>query len=305
MNKLVEPSSALPHEYLKSVEQLLIMQGAIPIRIRNGISLRGTASQSELTWHCAQGSQLECFRVVTVLDGQTKEAAEAFGHRINSFASIGALTRRGDNYSIESRLTMLEGENAGAIHIPLLAAAIAFATDTMLRSVACVLTDITNNEGISVWGAEDIKYVGEMLKNISFCNYDEHGLTAEFPLDNNSLSATAGDNNTAMLQISRENRHPDIGPGLFIVLQMPHRIGDEKELERVINALNQSESLPLDSPPHFGAWCVGASLGDNPSYVTFLPNSLHLPGIALNFAVWNFHRAQFAAAKLAALGVRS
>ena len=62
---------------------------------------------------------------------------------------------------------------------------------------------------------------------------------------------------------------------------------------------------PHDLPPHFGAWCPGR-LGNNPSYVTFLPNALHsAPGIAVNTAFWAMNRAQWANAMLASLGVRS
>jgi hypothetical protein len=229
--------------------------------------------------------------------------ARKIGYRMNSFASIGALTVRKEGYFVESRLTLLEGDDAGEIHIPLLAAALSISADNLFRGMARSMQGQVNEDGTSDWTDQDIAQTGEILERLCVCNYGDGGLTAEFGLDPDSTSVIGGDHNTAMLQISTEERHPDIGPGLFIVLQMPHRIEDEEKLGRVIDSLNRVEAAPLDSPPHFGAWCVGATLGDNPSYVSFLPNGLHLPGIAANFAIWNYHRAQIAAAQLAALGV--
>jgi hypothetical protein len=49
-----------------------------------------------------------------------------------------------------------------------------------------------------------------------------------------------------------------------------------------------------DLPPHFGAWCEG-KLGNNPAYVSFLPNALHkVPGVAVNTAFWAMRRASWA-----------
>ena len=68
--------------------------------------------------------------------------------------------------------------------------------------------------------------------------------------------------------------------------------------------LNNMEMAARDLPPHFGAWCTG-KLGNNPAYLSFLPNALHsVSGIAANVAVWALGRAQMANAVLASLGVR-
>lgn len=302
-NKKPDP---LPHVYLEIVEQVMAEQGAKPTRIKNGVSMKGAVTQSELTWHPEKGEEPAHFKVSTRLSGIIEDTAQKLGYRMNSFASIGALTAYKDGYFVQSRLTLLEGDDAGEIHIPLLAAALSISADTLFRGMARSVQGQVNEDGTSDWTDQDIAQAGELLERLCVCNYGDGVLTAEFGLDPDSVSVVrGGDHNTAMLQISTEERHPDIGPGLFIVLQMPHRIKDEKNLERVIDALNRAEAKPLDSPPHFGAWCAGATLGDNPSYVTFLPNGLHIPGIAANFAIWNFHRAQIAAAQLAALGVHA
>jgi hypothetical protein len=92
--------------------------------------------------------------------------------------------------------------------------------------------------------------------------------------------------------------HPEFGGGLFYLLEMPQSIDNEVKLERVIASLNRHEMTGGDLPPHFGAWCVGGR-GDNPAYVSFLPNALHATaGIATNMSIWAFNRAHLADALL-------
>jgi hypothetical protein len=72
----------------------------------------------------------------------------------------------------------------------------------------------------------------------------------------------------------------------------------------IVERLNVMEMAPLDLPPHIGAWCTG-TLGNNPAYVTFLPNFFHdKASIAVNVSVWAAGRAQWANAMLASLGVK-
>jgi hypothetical protein len=86
-------------------------------------------------------------------------------------------------------------------------------------------------------------------------------------------------------------------------LEMPHQASDADQLGMIVQQLNAREMLPLDLPPHFGAWCAG-SLGNNPAYVTFLPNHLHdKQGIAVNVSFWAMARAQWANAMLASLSL--
>jgi hypothetical protein len=82
---------------------------------------------------------------------------------------------------------------------------------------------------------------------------------------------------------------------------MPHQIRDKERLNWVCLQLNNMEMAARDLPPHFGAWCPG-KLGNNPAYVTFLPNALHsASGIAINVALWAMNRAEYANAMLASL----
>ena len=78
--------------------------------------------------------------------------------------------------------------------------------------------------------------------------------------------------NTALWQLHADQPHPEMGGGLFCVLQMPHQIKDAKKLAQLIMQLNRMEWAPQDLAPHFGAWCHGR-VGMNLAYVSFLPNA--------------------------------
>jgi len=99
--------------------------------------------------------------------------------------------------------------------------------------------------------------------------------------------------------------HPELGGGLFCLLQMPHQVRDEERLQKICLQLNKMEMAAQDLPPHFGAWCPG-KLGNNPAYVMFIPNALRsAEGIAVNAGFWAMNRAQWANAMLASLGERA
>ena len=137
------------------------------------------------------------------------------------------------------------------------------------------------------------------------CTTGGLGLTAEFGLNEGAVSAAAGDHKTALFQLMADQPHPELGGGLFCLLQMPHQLQDERRLNQVCLQLNNMEMAAHDLPPHFGAWCSG-KLGNNPAYISFLPNPLYAAsGIAVNSGFWAMNRAQWANAMLASLGVRA
>lgn len=159
------------------------------------------------------------------------------------------------------------------------------------------------NDSESKWTDEDLDRVERNLSTICVCNPGHQGLTAEFGLRDGEVSAAIGHHRTALWQLRTDEPHPEMGGGLFCILQMPHQIDDESKLNKIIIQLNQMEMAPHDMPPHFGAWCIGR-MDNNPAYVSFLPNTLHsVNGIALNFSIWANARAQWANAMLASLGV--
>jgi hypothetical protein len=145
--------------------------------------------------------------------------------------------------------------------------------------------------------------VCENLSRICVCTTGGPGLAAEIPLNEGAVSAAMGDHHTALWQLHADQPHPEMGGGLFCILQMPHQLEGEEKLVRSITKLNEMEWSTRDLPPHFGAWCRGR-VGMNPAYVSFLPNALHsIEGIATNFSIWVWYRARWANAVLASLNV--
>jgi hypothetical protein len=93
---------------------------------------------------------------------------------------------------------------------------------------------------------------------------------------------------TSMLQIRTSQRHGLYGRGILCTLELPLRLGDE-QVRRMVNELNRWELNAADLPPMFGAWCAGPRA---PSFVTFIPNQWHLPGLLRKLAVWGEGRHQ-------------
>lgn len=223
---------------------------------------------------------------------------------INAMATLGAITLEDGECYVGSRLTVYQGGDAWAMQIPLILYASVIAPNSILGAIRRMFSQEPSEPGTSSWTEEDLEFVREHLSQMSVCNTGGLGLTAEFGLKSGSLSAMTGDHDTALWQIMGDQPHPDLGGGLFCLLQMPHQIADEDRLDAVIGELNRIEMAPQDLPPHFGAWCRG-KLGNNPAYVSFLPNDLHhVHGLAVNMSVWALHRAHLADAMLATMGAK-
>lgn len=239
--------------------------------------------------------------ILEMFNGKQAETA-AF----NVFAALGALTWERGSVYIGSRLTIYEAEDAWrTLHLPLLMVTTICGSEAILGGIRRTFTNEGQRGGASLWADGDMKQVERMLSRLCVCTTGGLGLTAEFGLTEGAVSAAAGDHNTALFQLLADQPHPELGGGLFCLLQMPHRLGDEKRLHQVCMQLNNLEMAGEDLPPHFGAWSSGTA-GNNPAYVSFLPNSLHsASGIAVNAALWAMNRAQWANAMLASLGVRS
>ena len=240
--------------------------------------------------------------VLELFKGREAEATSAF----NAFAALGALTAEKGKVFIGSRLTIYEQEDSWrSLHLPLLMFTVICGSEAILGGIRRTFAGEGPRDGKSNWTEGDIAQVEGYLSKICVCNADDSGLTAEFGLKTDAISAATGDRETALFQMSSGEPHPELGGGLFTVLQMPHQIEDERRLHQVCSQLNNMEMAAHDLPPHFGAWCPG-KLGGNPAYVSYYPNALHsASGIAVNAAFWAINRAQWANAMLASLGVRA
>lgn len=216
------------------------------------------------------------------------------GAIFNSLATLGAITRIGDQYVVASRLTIFEQEDAWNIQLPLLSSVVIGATESLLGAIHRSLggTGI-ERERTSKWTTRDLMDVEDTLSKFSFCRSNGSELTAEFGLVPGHVRAEAG-HQTALWELRADEPHTEMGGGLFCLLRMPVRFDNEARLHEVCAELNRLEMIPGDQPPHFGAWCPGNS-GRLLAYVSFLPNTLHMvPGIATNFSIWAMHRAVWA-----------
>ncbi len=240
--------------------------------------------------------------ILGMFRGRESSATAAF----NALAALGALYQDGQTVRIGSRLTIYEAEDAwGTLHLPLLAFTTICGSEAILGGLRRTLTSEKPRGGASHWTERDMTHVESYLSKLCVCTTGGRGLTAEFGLADGPGSAIAGDHKTALFQLMADQPHPELGGGLFCLLQMPHQVRDEDRLAKICLQLNQMEMAAHDLPLHFGSWCPGR-LGNNPAYVTFLPNALHsASGIAVNTGFWAMNRAQWANAMLASLGVRA
>jgi hypothetical protein len=233
---------------------------------------------------------------------------------INTKATLGALTVEKDHYSIGSRLTIYDQEDAWNLHFGLLLFTVLEVGQSVLRSILGIIdslrgstTVLTKEEplsGPSAWTVKDFSLVESYLSKICVCTTSGLRLTSEFSLASGETTALQGDHQTALWQMFADQPHPELGGGLRCLLELPHRIADESQIGPILNQLNLMEMAPHDLPPHFGAWHPG-NLGNNPAYVSFFPNVMpRVEGIALNASIWALHRAEWANAALASVGVQ-
>lgn len=221
---------------------------------------------------------------------------------LNTAAVLGALTVEGDGCFIGSRLTVFERERAWNLYLPFLIFTVLAGSDSHLGAIQAMVGNKEASRGESAWTAEDFSYVQSKLSKFCVCTGGGLGLTAEFGLRPGVTTAMLDGPRTALWQLKAEQPHPDLGGGLLCLLHMPHPVARER-LPDILQELNRREMAPRDQPPHFGAWCQGNS-GNTLAYVSFLPNAMHnTAGIALNVSIWAFHRAHWADAYLASIGV--
>lgn len=224
---------------------------------------------------------------------------------LNALSSLGSLCWDSRKVYVGARLTVYEGEGAWpTLQLPLLAFSVIGATDAILGGMRRQFGNEAPRDGISDWTEQDMQEVLDCLASRCACTGGGLGITAEFGLSDGEASAARGDHGTALFQMMADQPHPEVGGGLFCLLQMPHRVNDHSELRRLCLQMNAKEMEAVDLPPHFGAWCPG-QIGDNLAYVAFYPNALHeVRGFALNAASWALGRALWANQYLTGLGAR-
>jgi hypothetical protein len=144
----------------------------------------------------------------------------------------------------------------------------------------------------SRWQPEDFARAEGMLRdNGVYCNAGEAALTAEFPWEPDAVSAITGDQ-TSLLQLNSEVRHPTAGNGLAFRLVLPVSPKDV-ELFALADTLNELELTGVDVPPAFGAWAVVPQFR-SVAYTGFWPNCMYVPGTVGSIAAWCRTRSNFA-----------
>ena len=216
-----------------------------------------------------------------------------FMNLANSMTTFAALTEDRSGIYLGSRLTIYEDETGWNVYFPLLLYSLITTNEIFNHSLRILLGQDERSNGVSKWTDEDFDLTQSYLKNICVCTTGGLGFTAEFGIGPDSVAAIRGDQ-TALWRMLANQAHPAMGGGLFCILELP--FGFEKEkLLKIINILNAAEMEANDLPPHFGAWSIG-NRGDNPAYVSFLPNIMHsqAKNIQVNMSIWAHQRVQSA-----------
>lgn len=277
----------------------------------DGIRFRGNRGATEIRVLAPEESSLDETPLRAVVLARTRlpdqvpaDDLELACH-LNRSAALGAFTVIDGKPWAVTRLTTYEGEAAWSLHVPLIAWAAARAPEGLLpgrRARADRPQGRARNDE-PTWPGEDFLLLEERFRSRVACTADDKGFTAELSLRGGVGAAALGDAHTALLTTSRLYRHPALGPGLRVMLEMPHRFDRPIRAGRLAIALNAWEARPGDMVPHYGAWCVGHAR--NPAYTSFFPAALWREGFVLNVFTWMLARARLADGFLLARGVRA
>ncbi len=213
--------------------------------------------------------------------------------RVNRMATFASLIRDNEGVYLGSRLTIYKDETGWNIYLPLLLYSLICTNEIFNHTLRYMIKPESESTELSEWTDQDFELTKSYLEEMSVCTVGGLGLTAEFGIEQDDVSAVAG-HQTALWRMSADQPHPVLGGGLFCILELPFSF-EESILLTVINILNKSEMNPKDLPPHFGAWTIG-NRKDNPAYVSFLPNIMHseAKNIQINMSMWAIARVQSA-----------
>ena len=113
---------------------------------------------------------------------------------------------------------------------------------------------------------------------------DAAGMTLETPFGADS----------ALIRLRTDERHPQLGYGLLITLQLPW-FDEQHEIAKQIADLNMLEMIQWTGFPQLGCWHYAEGRGNlgGPAFTLFIPNALYKPGLATQGAFWFLHRARW------------
>lgn len=105
----------------------------------------------------------------------------------------------------------------------------------------------------------------------------EGSYSVEFPWEQPGVPGR-----TSLLWVRTAERHSLYGNGVLSTLELPVPV-DVKNLPQLVDELNGWELGEPDLPPLFGAWCIGPRA---PTFISFVPTLLCVPGLVMGLASW-------------------
>jgi hypothetical protein len=154
--------------------------------------------------------------------------------------------------------------------------------DEILTVIATVIAP--GGAGASPWTEGDFKAASEMRpRPWVLATSDAEGMTAEFPFTGDLPAGIAPGLETALLTVSSSDRHPQLGSGLLLRLQLPFNVSKEQgsDLAWMLNALEMTSQTNAHA---LGAWCLGSAPPGRPdahsvTFVSFIPAAAYRRGL--------------------------
>ena len=293
---------------LKDIAAWLERAGIPAERENDGLRVEGRYGTTEVRVRAPAEPSFDGHRIKAVVVVRTRlsgalpvadaRVRDLFNHR----AALGALTSLNGEPWVVSRLTVHEGDDAWQLHVPLIGYAAARAADALFREDCPLLVPDGGRKGEADWPrGTDFVLLAKHVQKLCFCSWDSDGFTAEFPLRKGAGMSALGDDNTALFCLRSQAIHPALGPGLHVMLAMPHQIRDAAGLDSAVAKLNAWEAFAGDRVPHYGGWSRGQV--NNPAYTAFIPEGLWENGLVSRLATWMRMRALLADGFLLSHGI--
>ena len=222
----------------------------------------------------------------------------------NRQAALGALIRMDGGPCLASRLTTFVGEgDAWRLHVPLLAYAAAYASEGGPVTNA-IVAGTWPDHGLPTNSGFVARKLAPLSSRFGFrvlCSSGVPEFTIDLPLRGGEGVGQSVSRFSARVTFSSCSPHPVLGPGLRVVLELPHRVEAPDGFHRLLGDMNAWEAAPANSVPHYGAWTAGESR--SLAYRCFVPQAIWMGGLIENLLVWMVTRARLADGFLLARGL--
>jgi len=280
----------------------------------DGFSWQTPLGQSELTFQPASVETLDRLKIVGFVSTKHQMSVkynDMFTVRstaiFNRLTSLSSIFPGGDKTGpfVMNRIAIFQGnEDAGnQLYAPLIATeaymqptlAVAIATNRLDQGPA--FFGLGNTDVSPPYTKEEFDAIAQSFRAQGFfANFSSEGMVVEFPWDHGAISSMAhhfgltdGEGGTVLCSLAVGEKHPNLGSGLLCTLRLPINFVSDDQLASVVNWLNTFERQSADMPPFLGSWCADHQL-KCPTFVTFFPNELCLPGLPMTVANWMGHR---------------